>query len=73
MFVSLNEHLTVVWIWRQRIELDEANVTPKSLVCAIRCRSCLESSLCMVAGQLSVTVFSETRMANPTPSRDLTK
>ena len=31
MFVSLNEHLTVVWIWRQRIELDEANVTPKSL------------------------------------------
>lgn len=68
MFVSPNEHSMMVWIWRQRIELDVANMTPKSLVCAIRCRSCLESSLYMVAGQLSVTAFSESRMANPTPT-----
>ena len=45
-----NEHLMMVWIWRQRMELDVASVTPKSLVCVIRCRSCLESSLYMVAG-----------------------
>ena len=76
MFVSQNgQHLVTVWIWRQRMGLDVASVTLRLLTCATRCRSCLESSSYMVAGQVSVAVFNVISVGpggKPNTYRDLT-